>query len=125
MEGAETFGEFFKQKRIKTGRTLRDFCRISGFDPGNVSKLERNLTQPPQRKELRLQYAKALGIEKNSDDWLVFCDLATIGAGKIPADFSEKEVLNALPVLFRAIRKNDLEEEDLRNLINDIRKELR
>ena len=36
-----TFGEFFKQKRIVLGMTLRQFCAENGLDPGNISKIER------------------------------------------------------------------------------------
>ena len=34
---AKTFGNFFKQKRISLGLTLREFCRINELDPGNIS----------------------------------------------------------------------------------------
>ena len=120
------FGRFFKQKRIELGLPLREFCRINGFDPGNISKLERGLLPPPQKKEKRLQYAAVLGIKEGTDDWLVFCDLATTSVGKIPQDIaSDEELMNALPALFRSIRRKPLEEEDLRKLTESIRQELR
>ncbi len=120
------FGEFFKQKRRELGLTLREFCRINGFDPGNVSKIDRGLLPAPQSKGLRLTYASALGIEEGTDDWLRFCDLAATSVGKIPPDISsDAELMNALPVLFRSIRNKDLEEGELRKLIESIRQELR
>lgn len=126
MAITKAFGAFFKQKRINLGLTLREFCRINKFDPGNISKIERGLLPPPQSNEKRKEYANALGIKEGTDDWLEFCDLAVMGAGKIPPDVaSNEELMNALPILFRSIRRKELDDEDLRNLVNSIRKELR
>ena len=123
---AKTFGDLFKLKRIEKGSTLREFCRINGFDPGNVSKIERGLFQPPQSKEMLSKYAAALGIEEGSEDWLAFCDLAIISAGKIPEDIvTNEELMNALPVLFRTVRDKTLDEECLEKLIKSIKRELR
>ncbi len=72
MAIAKTFGELFKTKRISNGLTLREFCRINGFDPGNVSKIERGLFQPPQSKEMLLKYAVALEIKEGTEEWLDF-----------------------------------------------------
>lgn len=126
MVVAGNFGKFFKQKRIERGLTLREFCRANGFDPGNVSKLERGLLLPPMTREKRLQYANALDIKEGTDDWLTFCDLAATSAGKIPQDIaSDEEVMNALPILFRSVRRKSLSKEDLKNLIESVRRELR
>ena len=120
------FGKFFKQKRIELNLTLREFCRVNGFDPGNISKIERGLLPPPQKKEKRLQYAAALGIKEGTDDWLMFCDLATTSVGRMPQDIaSNEEVMNALPILFRSVRKKSLNEEGLKELTESIRRELR
>jgi transcriptional regulator with XRE-family HTH domain len=120
------FGRFFKKRRVELGLTLREFCRRNGFDPGNISKLERGLLAPPMDTEKRLEYAKALDVEKGTDDWLTFCDLAATCAGRLPQDIvSDEETLNALPVLFRSVRKKSLNEEDLKKLIDAVRRELR
>ena len=126
MPVAKTFGNFFKQKRVGLGLTLREFCRKNGFDPGNISKIERGLSPPPQTTDKRVEYAEALGIKEGTDDWLEFCDLATTSAGKIPSDMvSNAEIMNALPILFRSVRRKDLDEEDLKKLIKSIERELR
>jgi len=52
------------------------------------------------------QYAKALCIKEGTDDWLTFCDLASISAGKIPADLlSDAALIGELPRFFRTARK--------------------
>jgi len=120
------FGELFAAKRKDLRKTLREFSRENGFDAGNISKLERGILPPPQSKEKRLQYASALGIKEGSDDWLEFCDLATISAGKIPADIiSDKELLASVPVFFRSIRKDGLDKEKIQELLETIKAELR
>ncbi|MCK9275031.1 MAG: helix-turn-helix domain-containing protein [Syntrophales bacterium] len=126
MAAPETFGEYFKQKRIENNITLREFCRVNGFDPGNISKIERGLFPPPQLKETLEKYARALNIQEGTDDWYEFCDLAATSAGKIPPDMvSNEELMKALPVLFRKVRDKDFDNEDLDKLIGAIKKELR
>jgi transcriptional regulator with XRE-family HTH domain len=120
------FEELFSAKRKALGKTLREFCRENGFDAGNISKIERGILTPPQSKEKRLQYASALGIKKGSDDWLEFCDLATISAGKIPAGIvSDKELMAEVPILFRSIRKEGVEKAKIQELLEALKKELR
>lgn len=122
----KNFGEFFSAKRIELGKTLREFCRENGFDAGNLSKIERGLMTPPQSKEKRRQYASALGIKEGSDQWLDFCDLATISAGKIPECIvSDKELMAEVPILFRSISREGVEKENVRKLLDALKKELR
>lgn len=126
MAIASNFGSFLKEKRRKLGLTLREFCRINGFDPGNLSKIERGLLPPPQTKEILVRYASALEIKEGTDDWLIFSDLATTSAGKIPADIvSNEQLMNHLPVLFRAARRRTHDEAELKKLVDSIRRELR
>jgi transcriptional regulator with XRE-family HTH domain len=120
------FEELFSAKRKALGKTLREFCRENGFDAGNISKIERGIMTPPQSKEKRLQYASALGIKEGSDDWLEFCDLATISAGKIPTGIvSDKELMAEVPILFRSIRKEGVEKAKIQELLKALKKELR
>lgn len=125
MPIAQNFGALFKEKRRKLGLTLREFCRVNGLDPGNISKIERGLLPPPRGKDILKKYATALGIKEGTDDWLTFCDLAIVSAGKIPPDIVDNEqLMNALPVLFRSARERNLNEEDLKNLVESIKQEL-
>ena len=121
-----TFGELFSAKRKELRKTLREFCRQNGFDAGNISKLERGILTPPQSKEKRLQYANALGIREGTDDWLEFCDLARISAGKIPTGIIEnKELMEEVPILFRSIQKGGIETDRVKELLSALKKELR
>ena len=119
----KTFGSFFKELRIKKRATLRQFCQEHGFDPGNMSKLERGLLPPPHSDEKLIHYAKALGLKKGTDDWYTFFDLAAAERGKVPADILEDESLvGKLPVLFRTLHGQKVSEKKLNELIEKIRK---
>jgi len=116
-----SFGEFFKSKRIALSKTLRQFCLESNLDPGNVSKLERGFLPPPQHDKL-IEYANLLKLKKGTDDWYKFFDLAAAENGKIPKDImNDEEVVKELPVLFRTLRGEKISEEKLEKLIRKIK----
>ena len=124
MKKGGGFGEFFKEKRIELGLTLREFCRKNGFDAGNMSRIERGLARAPQSSEIKAKYAAALGIKEGTDDWLTFFDLAAADLGQIPEDLqNDEKLLKSLPLLFRTVRDSDLSEDELKKLIEALRKE--
>lgn len=119
----ETFGGFIKRLRVAQGVTLRAFCLEHGFDHGNYSRLERGVLAPPQKEEKLAEYAEALGIERSSDEWLEFCDLASVARGQIPKDLMEDNaILGRLPVLFRTIRDSGADSDKLDELVEKIRR---
>ena len=121
MTGA--FAKLFKEQRIRLHKTLRQFCAENGFEPDNVSRLERGLLPPPRSKEKLTRYAQALGIEPGSDEWLEFFDLAALEAGRLPKHvLDDQEVVQKLPVFFRTIRNREMAGEDLDALIERIRR---
>jgi len=123
MSTKVTFGEFFKQKRIEQKKTLRQFCVDNKLDPGNISKLERGLMQPPQGKDKLEEYARYLTIKKGTDDWYKFFDLAAIEAGRIPEELlSDAKMAANLPILFRTLRGKKISEKKLDELVEMIRK---
>jgi transcriptional regulator with XRE-family HTH domain len=117
------FGDFFRGVRAKAGLSLREFCLDNGFDPGNISRLERGMLPPPESPEKLEQYAKALRIRKGSDDWYSFFDLAAAERGRIPEDvLKDEELVDRLPVLFRTLRGQRVDEDSLDDLIKRIRR---
>ena len=118
MEDAQTFGEFFKQKRLALRKTLREFCREHELDPGNISKLERGILKPPRSEETLLKYAEYLQL--NDDERRMFQDLADIGANRIPTVLTDADIAGRLPLFFRTIRDKDFSEEKLNELVKKI-----
>jgi transcriptional regulator with XRE-family HTH domain len=117
------FGKMLKRLRVAKGLTLREFCLENGLDPGNYSRLERGLFQPPQKEELLEKYAVALGVKRGSDEWLEFFDIAAASRGEIPKDLlSDEEVLGKLPAVFRTLRGSAIDPDKLDDLIEKIRR---
>ncbi len=120
---ASAFGQLFRRCRVELGLTLRSFCEQHGFDPGNLSRLERGLLPPPQSEEKLSQYARVLGLKPGDDRWLEFFDLAAAEHGRIPKDIlSDEEVVDKLPVLFRTLRGEKVSEAELSALLDKIRR---
>jgi transcriptional regulator with XRE-family HTH domain len=117
------FGRFFKELRIGQKMTLRRFCEAHGYDPGNISKLERGLLPPPDSDAKLTQYAKALKIRRGSEAWYEFFDLAWASRGKLPPEILRKQdVVARLPLLFRTLRGQKVSEQKLSELIDMIRR---
>lgn len=118
----KTFGSFFKELRIRNGKTLRKFCNENGFDSSNISKLERNIFPAPESTEKLENYANALEINRGSSDWIEFFDLASTSRKMISLEnVKDPDVINRLPVLFRTLGNKNLTGEDLDRLIELIK----
>lgn len=116
------FGTKFRELRLRLGVSLRMFCIEHKLDPSNISKLERGLLAPPQKREILERYAACLKIEEGSDDWYEFFDLAAAEKGRIPEDIrSDEELLRKVPILFRAARGQDVSKADVDALLDKLR----
>jgi transcriptional regulator with XRE-family HTH domain len=120
------FGNYFKEMRAKNRITLREFCATNGFDPGNISKIERGVAPPPKSLDVLSRFAESLGIKKGSEEWSEFFDRASACSGMIPPDMMNDSAFVAkLPLVFRALRGQagkEMTDEQLRNLAEDIRR---
>lgn len=116
------FGQLLKELRLRSGQTLREFCENNGFDPGNYSRIERGLFAPPGNEKIA-EYAKALGVEVGSDTYVDLLDKAAIDRGELPQSLlSDEQVLEQLPILFRTLRGQSVEDGKLDKLIDILRK---
>jgi len=78
---------------------------------------------PPQGSDKLEEYARYLRIEKGSDDWYKFFDLARISAGRIPDELLKDEsIVASLPILFRTLRGQKISEKKLEKLVEVIKK---
>ena len=113
-----TFGEFFRKKRVGLGFTLRSFCERFNYDPGNISRLERNVISPSIDIQKLEGYALALKIQEDSEDWVTFFDLAHLAKGKVPEDLNKSsQIFSLLPAFYRTIRGNKLSRKKIEQLI--------
>lgn len=123
QENNINFGDFFRKKRLELGMTLRSFCERYGYDPGNISRLERNFLAPSLEKEKLKAYAAALKIKRDTEEWILFRDLAYIANQKIPTEIvkSDEEIFNLLPAFFRTMRNKKLDRKKLERLIKELK----
>jgi transcriptional regulator with XRE-family HTH domain len=122
MKPKTLFGDFFKSKRIERGFTLREFCKTYDLDPGNISKMERGLLEPPNSREKLEEYANYLRLKKGSSDWYELFDKAAACKGKIPEEFLDNtEIINSLPIIFRTFRSKKISKEVVKDLIEKIK----
>jgi transcriptional regulator with XRE-family HTH domain len=111
------FGEFFRNKRLELGMTLRAFCEKYNLDPGNISKLERNILSPSLDNDTLVGYASALKIKRNSEEWVLFHDLAHTAKGQIPQDVLDNPQSDRiLPLFFQTARGKKLTKKQLKEL---------
>src|SRR5258708_3953746 len=105
MSTETEFGTFFRVTRKALGLNLREFCRRNGFDPGNISRLERGLSPPPQDQQVLEAFAQALKLKPETDRWERFFELAAAATGRIPPELLQDRTKAAqLPGLYRQLR---------------------
>lgn len=114
-----SFANFIRGKRIAAGFTLREFCRLSGFDASNWSKIERGIKTPPQSKIVLDEIAVVLKIKEGCQEYKELMDLAALST--VPEELIESEILEQLPVFFRTVRGEKPTAEELNTLITKIK----
>lgn len=116
------FGELIKKRRLQTGLSLRAFCQKFNEDPGNWSRMERGLLQPPLDSSRLHQIATHLDISMGTQDFEELVDLAHADRGRIPENIMEDEKLvKMLPVMFRTIRNEPPTDDELLKLADKVR----
>jgi transcriptional regulator with XRE-family HTH domain len=109
-----TFGEHIRKKREELRLPLRRFCVENGFDPSNVSKIERGILPPPTDPDMIARFARAIGLRPNTKEWTYLHDLAAVSAGRLPSDVAEDDALVAkLPILLRELHSKKSKEAQL------------
>lgn len=120
------FGDFVRQRRIDMGYTLREFCRLKDQDTAYISRLENNLISPPKSQDKLKPLAMAFEINEKSDDWTLFFDLAAASNKQLPDSLTEDNpnVINFLPAFCRTARKKEVNEQDIKKLLELIKGEV-
>jgi len=119
------FGRKIKDLRLEKRLSLREFSRQILMDASNWSKIEREVMPPPKDEEKLMKIAQVLDVPLESDQYSTLRDLAAIDSGIIPRDLlNDEETLKSLPIFFRTIRNKRPTEEQIRDLIESIRKEV-
>lgn len=113
------FGEYLKQLRLSRKLTLRLFCEANGFDPGNYSKIERGVLQPPKDEQKLDVYRRAFNLHPKSEEWRDLQNLASISRGEIPYRVLINHIAVAnLPALFRTLENSCISPENFDKVID-------
>ena len=83
------FGAFVRERRKATGISLREFSRRNGFDPANISRIERGISSPPKSQEIIDSIAKALQLTAYSSEWRHLHQLAAAETGQLPDQIAQ------------------------------------
>ena len=119
---AKKFGELFKKLRLKSGYSLREYCRRYDKDAAFISKMERGKVAPPLKTESLEELALSVGLKRNSEEWSNFISAALISAGRIPKEaLSNEQVLQYLPLFLRTMTGEKIPESQLDELIEVIK----
>ena len=115
------FSDFVKEHRLIHG-TVRQFAKENGFDVAYVSRLENGVTLPPRDHEKLRRIGLALGLVEGTEEWQEFLDLAAIAKSELPVDLQDSErVASVLPAFYRTLRKEKLDENEIKELIELIK----
>ena len=117
------FNEMIKSRRLDLGYTLRKFCGTKGYDPSYISRIENGLIEPPTDQEKLKGLAYALEYKEGTSDWVNFFDAAAAYKYEFPTDIKENfpQVIEFLPAFYRAIRRKNLNRDDLNALLDTMK----
>jgi transcriptional regulator with XRE-family HTH domain len=116
------FGEYLRLLRLENEITLREFAKKTGIDVAYLSRLERSIILPPQKREIIDNISKTLGLD--SDQRQKLNELANLENGKYPNDLKDKiSQMEAIPILLRTINNKKLTDEEIKKLAERINKE--
>jgi transcriptional regulator with XRE-family HTH domain len=126
MAGKQTFGSFLRKLRLEAGYGLRRFATEAGFQPSNLSNIERGKQPPPRDRERLEEIADTLGLVEDSSERRSLFDLAAEERdAALPADVAHyARSHRAVPVLLRAAEAKKLTDEDFQKLTEYINEHL-
>lgn len=114
------FGLKCREARLAQGMGLRRFCVENGFDPAQISKIERGRLKLPG-DEFREKLADALRLA--GDERAAFLDQGHVESGTIPPDLlSDERAVELLPAVMRSFRSEKVGDETVDKLIDIIKR---
>lgn len=119
---SEKFGSMMKARRAELQLSLRDFALRAEMDAGNVSRLERGRSAPPQDAEVLDRIVSALEWTGAAEATRLR-DTAAIENHMIPSDIAENEqIMSSLPLLLRTVGNSQLDDAAIDRLVELIKR---
>jgi len=120
----ETFGEMLNRLRVEEACIgLRAFADMVNMRPSNLSNMERGRIPPPADKKKLDLICDALGLPSQDPRRDQLFDLAAQMKNRIPADVADAvREQPGIPVLVRTVSNRQLNEREIRDLAEYIKK---
>lgn len=115
------FGDYLRERLIEKKMSLRALAKKTGIDPSNLSKIERGVAYPPQKKETLQKLAQSLDLDGDAERH--FYDLAAQVNGMFPDDLELIKQNEAIPLLLRTIQNRRLTYQKTMELANLVAQE--
>ena len=117
------FGNLLRDLRIQAGLGLREFARKIKMQPSNLSALENGRVSPPRDAADLFEMAETLNLRKGTKEWDQFFNSAADAPDRLPADIANEPVLrDRLPILLRTLANAKPTDEQIKRIIEQIRK---
>jgi transcriptional regulator with XRE-family HTH domain len=92
MNTLNIFAQHMRDLRLSSGMSLRQFAKVADIDASTISRMECGKAAPPKSAKILDKLAKALSLEKGTDEYDFFIDLACVeSAARIFEDINDKK----------------------------------
>lgn len=118
----EEFGDVLRELRLAAGYGLRQFAKLIGELPSNLSAVETGARPPWRVMEKLRAVAGALAIEERTAAWDRFF-MAARKPDALPPDLDRLLSRDLNLVLLRTVDEKELSDDQLRQLIEHVKKE--
>ena len=115
------FKDILKAFRLRAGFGLREFAERIGEHPSNYAGMESGQRKAPQAQRKLRRMADELALEEGGRDW----DAFFIAAGRnstLPPNMEHLLERPMIPLLLRTVDELQLSEDELRKLVEHLRK---
>lgn len=117
---SEDFGQLLRNWRLEAGYGLRQFAKLVGELPSNLSAVETGARAPWRAMEKLRKVAGALAVDEGSDKWDRFF-LAARREDTLPPDIDRLLQRQLNVSLLRTVDEMQLSDEELTALVENLR----
>lgn len=118
---ATKFSALLKSYRLRAQYGLRQFAELIGDAPSNYANRESGKRNPWRDSDKLRSVAQVLGLREGSQDWDAFF-FAACDPTSLPVDMRRILGRPPIPRLLRTVDELQLTDEQLRELVEDMRK---
>ena len=119
---SQDFGQLLRTWRLEAGYGLRQFAKVVGELPSNLSAIENGARAPWRNMEKLRGVAGALALDEGSENWDRFF-IAARREDALPPDIDRLLQRQLNVALLRTVDEMQLSDEELAALVEGLRKQ--